>query len=128
MKVVRGSEIEFVAASHEDPRQPGVLKRVLADSSDLQSGQVMMVNWARLPAGSAFQRHYHEDMQEVFVMLSGPVRMRVDGHAHELSSGDAIVIDAGEVHEMTNLAEKDVDYVVFGISRQEGGQTVVVES
>lgn len=127
MKVVRGSEISFVPASHEDPSKPGVYKRVLATHADLLCGQVMMVNWAKLPAGSAFQRHYHEDMQEVFVLLGGPVTMTVDGDPQTLNSGDAILISPREIHEMTNDSDADVEYIVFGISTGEGGQTVVVE-
>ena len=127
MKVVRGSEISFVPASHEDPSKPGVYKRVLATHADLLSGQVMMVNWARLPAGSAFQRHYHEDMQELFVLLGGPVTMTVDGDPQTLNSGDAILIAPREIHEMTNDSGGDVEYIVFGISTGAGGQTVVVE-
>jgi quercetin dioxygenase-like cupin family protein len=127
MKVVRGDDIGFVAASHEDPTNPGVLKRVLATATDLQLGQVMMVNWARLPEGSAFQSHFHEDMQEVFIMLSGPVVMTVDGDRTELVAGDAIVIDPQEVHKMENLSDRDVEYIVFGISSQAGGQTIVID-
>ncbi len=127
MKVVRGSEIEFVAASHEDQSRPGVLKRVLATNADLLRGQVMMVNWANLPYGSEFQNHYHEDMQEVFIMLGGPVVMTVDGDRTELMAGDAIVIDPREAHKMENASGGDVQYIVFGISLEEGGQTVVAE-
>lgn len=128
MKVIRGTEIEFLPASHEDPSNPGVLKRVLATNSDLLSGQVMMVNWARLPEGSSFQNHYHEDMQEVFVMLGGPVVMTVDGDRTELIAGDAIVIDPREAHKMENASSGDVDYIVFGISLMEGGRTVVADT
>lgn len=127
MHVIRGNEIEFEPASHEDPQNPGVLKRVLARKSDLLRGQVQMVNWSRLPMGSSFQSHYHEDMQEVFVMLGGPVEMTVDDSSMKLNSGDAILIEPREVHKMENLSEGSVDYLVFGISLEEGGQTVVVE-
>lgn len=127
MKVVRGSEIQFVPASHEDQSNPGVLKRVLATHADLVNGQVMMVNWASLPEGSAFQNHYHEDMQEVFIMLGGPVVMTVDGDRTELMAGDAIIIDPREAHKMENASDGDVEYIVFGISLGEGGQTVVAE-
>lgn len=127
MKLVRGNEIEFVAASHEDPNNPGVLKRVLSTHADLLVGRVMMVNWARLPEGSSFQSHFHEDMQEVFIMLGGPVVMTVDGDRFELMVGDAILIDPREVHKMENLSGDAVDYIVFGISTQEGGQTIVTE-
>ncbi len=127
MRIVRGEEIPFVAASHEDARRPGVLKRVLATHNELNSGQVMMVNWARLPRGSGFQPHYHEDMQETFVLLDGPVDMTVDGETHELRCGDAIIIEPREVHVMRNTADHDVDYLVFGISSGDGGRTVVVD-
>ena len=127
MQVIRGNEIEFEAASHEDPKKPGVLKRVLARKSDLMTRQVQMVNWSRLPSGSSFQSHYHEDMLEVFVMLHGPVTMTVDEKDVELSQGDAILIAPGEVHKMKNLSQKDVDYIVFGISAEKGGKTVVTE-
>jgi quercetin dioxygenase-like cupin family protein len=127
MQVIRGNEIEFEAASHEDPKNPGVLKRVLARKTDLIRGQVQMLNWSRLPQGSSFQSHYHEDMLEVFVMLGGPVAMEVDNNTVELKEGDAILIHPREVHKMENLSEGSVDYLVFGISTEEGGQTVIVE-
>ena len=127
MQIIRGSQIEFVPASHEDPKNPGVLKRVLASKKDLLRGQVQMVNWSRLPVGSSFQPHYHEDMQEVFVMLNGRVSMAVNDETHELVGGDAILIEPREIHEMKNLCESDVEYVVFGISTEEGGKTVVVD-
>ena len=126
MQVVRGSEIQFTPASHEDPKKPGVLKRVLAQKSDLIRGQVQMVNWSNLPKDSGFQPHYHEDMQEIFIMLGGPVSMRVDEETVELQAGDAILIAPREVHEMKNVSDGDVEYVVFGISTEQGGKTIVV--
>ena len=128
MKVIRGSEIEFEPASHEDPQNPGVLKRVLARKNELLKGQVQMVNWSRLPQGSSFQSHFHEDMQEVFVILGGPVEMIVNDQVVQLAEGDAILIQPREIHRMKNLSEGPVDYLVFGISTEEGGKTVVVES
>lgn len=126
MHIIRGSEIQFIPASHENPNSPGVLKRVLATRHDLLDGRIQMINWARLPAGSAFQAHYHEDMEEVFIFLAGRIETIVNGVANELSAGDAIIIAPREVHSMRNLTDKDLEYVVLGISTEEGGQTVVV--
>ena len=126
MRIIRGSEIQFIPASHEDPNNPGVLKRVLATRDDLIDGRIQMINWASLPAGSAFQAHYHEDMEEVFIILTGRTEMTVNGVSNELASGDAIVIAPREVHSMKNLTDKDLEYVVLGISTEDGGQTVVV--
>lgn len=126
MRIIRGSEIKFVPASHEDQQNPGVLKRVLATRDDLIDGRIQMINWASLPARSSFQSHYHEDMEEVFVILTGKVEMTVDDQPHQLESGDAILIAPKEVHSMKNLTDQDLEYVVLGISTEEGGQTVVV--
>lgn len=126
MKLVRGSAMQFVPASHENPNDPGCLKRVLAGRDDLIAGKVQMVNWSSLPVGKSFQAHYHEDMQEVFVLIDGHVKMHVDGQIVELAAGDAILIDPGEVHDMTNTGQNDVTYLVFGISSQQGGKTIVV--
>ncbi len=132
MKIVRGSGLEFVPAAHENQSEPGVLKKVLATKRDLVAGQVQMVNWSLLKVGKSFQRHYHENMQEVFVILSGNVQASVasnqsDVIEQELSTGDVLLVDAGEVHQMTNVGAEDVHYVVFGIATGEGGKTVVVE-
>ena len=63
MKSIFSNASGFIPASHEDPRNPGVLKRVIATKHDFQEGHVQMLNWARLPAGSSFQLHYHEGDQ-----------------------------------------------------------------
>lgn len=127
MRLIRGSSFEFIPAGHEDPQRPGVLKRVLATRDDFQAGHVQMLNWARLPAGSEFRRHYHEDMQEVFVLVTGRVQMTVAEQTMELQPGDAVLVEALEVHQMRNLGPNDADYLVFGISGQRNGQTVVVD-
>ncbi len=127
MQIIRGNQIPFTPASHEDPADPGVLKRVLATRNQLIRGTVQMVNWSRIPAGKSFRRHYHEDMQEVFIILDGQVRMQVGDITCELDAGDAILIDPMEIHIMTNRSDHDVHYVVFGIATESGGQTVVCQ-
>ncbi|MCH2202024.1 MAG: cupin domain-containing protein [Fuerstiella sp.] len=116
----------FIPASHEDPSSPGVLKRVIATHNDLPPGQVMMVNWAKLPGRSSFQQHYHEDMHEVFVLISGRVRMNVDDTHVEMSSGDTVIVDPHEIHTMQNLLDTTAEYIVFGVSAGLGGKTIVV--
>ena len=128
MIFVNAQELEFVSASHENPDSPGVFKKVLATHQQLQRGQVQMVNWAKLPPSSSFQPHYHEDMQEVFVILDGTVTMTVEGEMVTLQGGDAILVEPREVHQMTNVTNQEVNYVVFGISSEQNGKTVVVSS
>lgn len=118
--------MSFVPASHENPNTPGVLKKVLFYRPDFIEGHVQMVNWALLPVGSSFQNHYHDTMQEVFVLVSGRVRMTVNGETVEMVRGDAVIVEKKEQHTMENLGDSDAEYVVFGISQGETGKTVVV--
>ena len=127
MKFIPSTGSGFVPASHENPLNPGVLKRVIATRDDLQFGQVQMVNWARLPKGSSFQLHFHEDMQEVFILLSGQVDMRCGSQTVAMRAGDTVIVDVREAHKMTNTGDVDAEYLVFGISSGQGGRTVVVE-
>jgi mannose-6-phosphate isomerase-like protein (cupin superfamily) len=127
MQVVRGSELVYVAASHEKPEQPGVLKKVLGTRTDFVEGRVQMLNWSLCPKHSSFRLHYHEDMQEIFVIINGTVEMEVENQKVILTAGDAVFVEPREVHKMTNICDQDVAYLVFGISTGKNGKTVVVE-
>ena len=79
MKIIRTDDKSFIPASHENPLSPGVWKKVLFQRDELQPGTVQMVNWARLPVGNSFSAHYHEDMQEIFIIVAGEAEMVVAG-------------------------------------------------
>ena len=42
-----------------------------------------------------------------------------------MTEGDAVIVDPREVHQMTNTGVLPADYLVFGISSQQGGRTVL---
>ena len=126
MKIVRGADISFIPASHEDPKDPGTYKKVLFNRDDFGEGHVQMINWAKMPAGKAFQLHYHETLAEIFVIIKGQAALKVDEEEIILAPGDAVRIDADEKHEMKTVGSEDVEYVVMGISTGEQGKTVVI--
>ena len=127
MEIIRSNDRSFVAAGHEDPRAPGVWKKVLFQRADLQAGSVQMVNWAKLPGGRSFAAHYHEDMQEIFIILQGAVQLSVGGETAVLQAGDSVRIDPREVHRMDNDGDEDVEYLAIGIVEKAGGRTVVID-
>lgn len=124
MQITRGSELDFVPASHESSASPAVLKKVLANHSALQPGQIMMVNWAKLNAGMAFQPHYHEDMQEIFVIIEGEGEFTIDGSSHHVSSGDCVIVDPRETHSMRNPGQQVTLFLTMGIASSQDGKTV----
>ena len=102
------------------------MKRVLLEHDDLVRGRVQMINWALLPQNKAFRAHFHEDMQEVFIIVAGTARMVIDDETDHLGPGDAVVVPPRSVHRMENVGRGALQYVALGISRGEGGRTVVV--
>lgn len=127
MRQILFADQEFVAAGHEDPKNPGVWKKVLFCRDELQPGRIQMINWARLPSGNTFAPHYHEDMQEIFIVLSGLTRIQVDETQIALGPGDAVLIEPREIHQMWNDQSEDVDYLAIGIAAETDGKTVLIE-
>ena len=127
MRTVKSASRSFVPAGHEDPLSSGVLKKVLLEKADLQPGRIQMVNWASLGAGKRFARHYHEDMQEIFILVQGEAEITVETETAILRRGDAVVIDPREVHQMRNAGTEAVEYLAIGITSEVRGKTVVVE-
>ena len=127
MKTIRFAAHSFVPASHENPLSPGALKKVLIQKADLQPGRIQMINWSNLGVGKQFARHYHEDMQEMFLIVQGKAEITVGTETAELGRGDLVLIDPREVHQMRNVGSEDVEYLAIGITSEAGGRTVVVE-
>jgi mannose-6-phosphate isomerase-like protein (cupin superfamily) len=126
MKIVRSAELKFIPASHEDPTSPGVLKKILLRRDDFVQGRIQMVNIALLPTGKTFRPHYHEDMQEVFIIIQGNAKIRVDKEEATLGRGDTVMVPVGSVHTMKNVGTEDVEYIVIGVSKGTNGKTVLV--
>jgi mannose-6-phosphate isomerase-like protein (cupin superfamily) len=125
MKIYRLKELEWIPASHENQQTPSVWKKVLLQKADLLEGRVQMVNWCRMEPGKTFHPHYHEDMEEVFILLKGRARIFVPGEEADLREAEAVVIPPREVHEMKNTGEEDLEYLALGISQGQGGKTVL---
>ncbi len=126
MNIIRGSNLSFEPASHEDPNDPGVLKKILLHREELIKGNIQMINWAHMPVGKAFSAHYHESMQEVFIIISGKAEIEIDSQKETLEKGDAVVIPEKAVHIMKNVSTIPVEYIAIGITERQGGKTVNV--
>jgi len=126
MKIIRLKDLAWVPASHEDPKAAGVLKKVLLQKSDFIEGRPQMINWCALKVGRSFQPHFHEDLEEIFIVIKGKAILRVGGEEAELGKEEAVAVPPHVVHEMKNAGREEVEYIVVGISQGKGGKTVNV--
>lgn len=126
MQIVRFADLNFILASHEDPKDPGALKKVLFKEADLDPGRIQMINWAKIPVGKTFAPHYHETMFEVFIIMRGRVKVTLGGEEAILEEGDTVVVAEKQVHQMTNLGQTEAEYIAMGITKEPEGKTVTV--
>jgi mannose-6-phosphate isomerase-like protein (cupin superfamily) len=60
---------------------------------------------ARIPAGSATERHYHKLAEEFYFILSGEGTMEIDGESRQLGVGDCVLIPPGAWHTITATSD-----------------------
>lgn len=82
------------------------------------------VTWIRLAPGGSTQGdtgHYHDEQDEVYVVVSGgPVEIRVGEERLELSAGQAVRVGAGVMHGVRNRGEEAILVATSG-GLPEGG-------
>jgi mannose-6-phosphate isomerase-like protein (cupin superfamily) len=124
MKIIKSSKLDFIPASHEDPQNPNVLKKILLEKDDLVKGRVQMINWAKLLPGRTFVSHYHQDMQEIFILLSGTATMIIDDEEAIMQPGDVAIVPIKATHSMRNETNIDIEYIVMGVATGQDGKTI----
>lgn len=66
--------------------------------------------------GKSFASHYHEEMDEIFIVVSGMGRIRVGKNKIKLNKGDGILIPKKSAHKMQNIGSNTLIYIVIGIA------------
>jgi mannose-6-phosphate isomerase-like protein (cupin superfamily) len=127
MNILNISKLPKIPASHEDPDNPGVWKKIIFTYHDLLAdSHIQMINMAILPPNKSFRSHMHEDLEEIFIMVKGWVIMNIDGNKAILHKDDAILIPPGAVHKMENISKTEANYIVIGVTKEGKGKTLVL--
>ena len=66
----------------------------------------------RHPPGMASQEHYHTEAEEVYYVLAGEGRLRIDGEERAIGPGDTVAIVPGERHKIWQAGEGDLVLLV----------------
>jgi quercetin dioxygenase-like cupin family protein len=68
----------------------------------------------RLHPGQASTRHRHIQQEELYVLLEGRGRIRVDGETLELGPLDAVLVEPDSVRQIFNDTEAEALWLVVG--------------
>ena len=91
----------------------------------LMQGPRMNFAVVQFKPGQDFQAHYHQVMEENFFVLEGTVTIVVDKTPHDLSAGQFIHIEPGEVHYVINRSSSLVRMIASLAPFKEGDKTEV---
>lgn len=67
----------------------------------------------RIPPGRGEASHYHERARQLFFVLRGHLEIEVNETVVTLNDGDALEIEPGTRHRVTNPSDEDVLFLVI---------------
>ena len=83
---------------------------------------------ARLPSGGSTDAHHHVKTEEIYYILEGTGRMRIEAETRDVGPGDAIAIPPGAVHQIVNNGQSLLKFLCCCAPGYEHEDTVLVES
>lgn len=75
---------------------------------------ITYVSLAKLQPTLSYQRHNHEDHEEVYYIIHGTGQIRIGSETARFKDGDVIYIPEKSVHSITNDGSDMVEFLAFG--------------
>ena len=108
---------DWEPATHEDPNDPGVWKKVILKHEEIDpKSKLMMINLSKVPVGKTHKAHSHETMEEYFYFTEGHGEVKIDDEIVPVGPGDRIIVPAKIIHQVKNTEEKELLYIGLGIA------------
>jgi mannose-6-phosphate isomerase-like protein (cupin superfamily) len=83
---------------------------------------------ARLPAGGATQEHFHPRAEEIYYLMHGTGKVRIENETREVGAGDAIAIPPGKKHKLWNTGNETLRLLCCCAPAYEHTDTIITES
>ena len=82
---------------------------------------------ATIAAGEATREHYHPKAEEIYYILHGTGRMKIEGELRDVGPLDAIAIPPGARHKIWNTGNAPLTLLCCCAPGYENDDTVMVE-
>lgn len=79
----------------------------------------------RVPSGCREVRHYHQQAEQFFFVLSGIASIEVDGNEYKLEAEQGIHVPAGKPHQLQNEQSHDLEFLVTSVPPSHGDRITV---
>lgn len=82
---------------------------------------------ATIPVGGSTAEHYHPKTEEIYYILKGSGKMKIEGEMSEVKPLDAIAIPPGKAHKIWNTGEGELVLLCCCAPCYEHEDTVLLE-
>jgi mannose-6-phosphate isomerase-like protein (cupin superfamily) len=83
---------------------------------------------ARVLPGMSTEEHTHPRTEEIYYVLKGKGRMRIEGEERDVKSGDAIALKPGTRHKIWNTGKTDLVFLCCCAPAYTHEDTVITET
>jgi mannose-6-phosphate isomerase-like protein (cupin superfamily) len=95
------------------------------DGWHLVKNQDLSVIHERMPSNTSEVRHYHHYARQFFFVLSGKATLEVNGERVELTAHEGVEVPPLVPHQIFNLSESDVEFLVISQPNSNGDREVL---
>lgn len=82
---------------------------------------------ARVLTGQSTEEHIHSKTEEIYYVLKGRGRIRIDGEEREIRPGDGIAIPPGTRHKVWNTGSSDLVFLCCCVPAYTHEDTIITE-
>ena len=85
------------------------------------------VSYVVIPPKCSSRLHYHPQDEETYYILKGKARMIINGKEYHVGSGDAILINPPEKHQIFTIGSEDLEFVVISAPAWQPSNSVFLD-
>jgi len=101
------------------------IREILAPANSSLKNQSLAE--ARVAPGRSTEEHYHPRAEEIYYILEGKGRIRIEEDEKEVGPGDGIAILPGKTHKVWNTGNADLVFLCCCSPAYSHEDTVMVE-
>ena len=85
----------------------------------------MSVIAEKMPPHTEEDMHFHYKSKQFFYILSGEAEMKFKDKSVQLKTGIGIEVTPMEAHQMRNVSDKEVEFIVVSMPKSYGDRELV---
>ena len=79
----------------------------------------------KMPPHTEEDMHFHHKSKQFFYILSGEAEMKFKDKSVQLKTGTGIEVTPMEAHQMRNVSDKEIEFIVVSMPKSHGDRELV---